>query len=196
MAKMVAIKLAIALIAVVAVAGLGLLTGSAGAQAQGARDYEPISSQGGAEETTEAVVGNIADGRDDSTTPVEGSGETEPTEPTMEESTPDGSGLSESSFGQQSTETEPTLPEASPGPPLTESTTATTVPNETIMEPTAPLTAEYEDTTPMPGATPESGGLSMTATFVAPLVLGIALIGSAFLIRGRATGEDVAGDEE
>lgn len=192
MAGMLAIKLVIALIAVVAVAGVGLFTQSASAQGEDAGDYEPISSQGGAEETTEAVVGNIADGRDESTTPVEGSGEMEESA-AMEESSLEDPGLSESTFGQQSTETEPTLPEASTGPPLTESTS----PPQTMMEPTSPLTAEYEDTTPMPGVTPESGGLSMTAAFVAPLVLGVALIGSAFLIRGRGgPGEGIAGDED
>lgn len=196
MAEMLAVKLAISVIALVTVAILGLLAESASAQSEDAQDYEPISSQGGAEETTESVVGNIADGRDESTMPVEGSGDTEPTQSTMEDSSVDESGLSKSSFGQQSTQIEPTLPEASPGPPLTESTMPATAPGGAMMEPTSPATGLYEDATPLPGATPDSGGLSMTAAFMAPLLLGIGLIGSAFLIRGRSSGEEVSSDED
>lgn len=189
--RQLALKLIIALMLLAIVACYGLLSESAIAQDQQSGGYEPISSQGDNEETTESVVGNIADGRDESTTPVEGSGGMETT------AAVDEAGLSEGSPYQEQTGSEAPLPEASPGPPLTESTMPVTAGAVTAMEPTAPLTDYYEDTAPVPGATPESGGLSMTAAFVAPLLLGVALIGSALLVRGRGgTGEEIVNNED
>lgn len=178
MAKTLALKFAVAVVVFAAAAAFGGLAETASAQDQDSGGYEPISSQAANEETTESVAGNIADGRDESTAPVEGSGEMEDT-----------------AAEEGSAEGDAPLPEASPSPPLAGTTARATEPAGTTVEPTMPATEGYEDTTPAPGATPESGGLSTTVLFIAPLLLGGALIGAAFALRGRGQPEQSLSDE-